>query len=88
MSGSSTTFEPVVSTESGEGRGGSGSGIRCPLCGWKPQAHDCWSCKCGHVWNVFDTGGVCPACLHQATNMQCGGCGRYSLHSDWYEYKG
>jgi hypothetical protein len=35
--------------------------IRCPLCGWSPQKEDKWFCTCGHEWNTFDTGGVCPA---------------------------
>lgn len=42
--------------------------IRCPLCGWSPRKDDLWSCSCGHEWNTFDTGGVCPACLHQWTS--------------------
>ena len=33
--------------------------IRCLLCGWSPRKEDKW---CGHSWNTFDTGGVCPAC--------------------------
>jgi len=41
----------------------SGPHIRCPLCGWSPRKEDLWSCSCGHVWNTFDTGGVCPACV-------------------------
>ena len=43
----------------------SGSCIRCPLCGWSPRKEDQWFCTCGNEWNTFDTGGVCPACLHQ-----------------------
>src|ERR1019366_5214284 len=39
--------------------------IRCPLCGCSPRKDDRWSCTCGHIWNTFDTGGVCPACLKQ-----------------------
>src|SRR6202022_142671 len=38
------------------------------LCGWLPRKDDRWSCTCGHSWNTFETGGVCPACLHQWTN--------------------
>ena len=38
----------------------SGPRIRCPLCGWSPRNDDRWSCTCGHSWNTFDTGGVCP----------------------------
>jgi hypothetical protein len=45
--------------------------IRCPLCGWSPPKEDRWSCSCGNEWNTFDTGGVCPACLHQWAETQC-----------------
>ena len=59
--------------------------IRCPLCGWEPGAGDRWVCRCKHVWNTFDTGGVCPACLYQWKVTQCLRCGEFSPHSDWYE---
>lgn len=58
--------------------------IRCPLCGWSPRQQDRWICGCGHLWNTFDTGGVCPACLYQWTETQCLSCGRWSPHSKWY----
>jgi hypothetical protein len=38
----------------------SGPRIRCPLCGWSPRKEDKWFCNCGHEWNTFDTGAVCP----------------------------
>ncbi len=87
MSGSSTAVEPTISTDSSEGGGASGPRIRCPLCGWQPRAHDRWFCKCGHQWNTFDTGGICPACLYQWKDTQCLACGRFSPHSEWYEHK-
>jgi hypothetical protein len=63
----------------------SGPRIRCPLCHWSPRENDVWACQCGHTWNTFQTGGVCPSCLFQWTETQCLACGRWSPHSDWYE---
>jgi hypothetical protein len=58
--------------------------IRCPCCGWEPGRHDRWACTCLHVWNTFDTGGVCPACGRRWTETQCPRCGSWSRHEDWY----
>ena len=58
--------------------------IRCPRCGWEPQRHDRWGCLCGHVWNTFDTGGVCPACRRAWEHTQCPRCHEWSRHQDWY----
>jgi hypothetical protein len=60
--------------------------IRCPKCNWMPQAEDRWQCNCGHVWNTFDTGGVCPGCMYQWKVTQCLRCGEMSPHSDWYTH--
>lgn len=54
--------------------------IRCPLCGWSPRKEHKWFCTCGNEWNTFDTGGVCPACLHQWTETQYLWCSRWSPH--------
>lgn len=62
-----------------------GPHIRCPLCRWRPRKTDLWMCKCRHLWNTFDTGGVCPSCLFRWLHTLCPACRRWSLHSDWYE---
>jgi len=81
-------IEPVIETGTEEGLGGGlkGPRIRCPKCGWQPQKNSRWACKCRHMWNTFDTGGVCPACLYQWTETACLKCTAWSAHSDWYEY--
>jgi hypothetical protein len=58
--------------------------IRRSHCGWSPRKEDKWFCICGNEWNPFDTGGVCPACLHQWTETQYLSCSQWSPHSDWY----
>jgi hypothetical protein len=58
--------------------------IRCPLCKWQPQRTDRWVCKCRHVWNTFDTKGVCPACSYAWPYTQCRKCKRRSPHAQWY----
>ena len=70
--------------ETRESDGDGGSDIRCPICRWTPKAEDRWSCQCNHSWNTFDTGGVCPNCLHRWAYTQCLACHGWSLHSDWY----
>jgi predicted amidophosphoribosyltransferase len=45
-------------------------------------------CECGHVWNTFDTHGVCPGCGHAWTATQCPHCQQWSRHDDWYERDG
>ena len=60
------------------------SRIRCPRCSWEPGPHDRWMCLCLHVWNTFDTRGVCPACAHKWLETECLRCMAMSLHEDWY----
>jgi hypothetical protein len=59
-------------------------GIHCPKCEWAPRANCLWSCKCGHLWNTFDTRGLCPECGHQWEVTGCLQCGEMSPHSHWY----
>jgi hypothetical protein len=61
--------------------------IACPKCDWRPDAGDRWSCSCGHLWNTFQTRGVCPTCGKVWKKTQCNawqGCGQWSDHDDWY----
>ncbi len=58
--------------------------IRCPSCGWEPGRNDRWACTCLHLWNTFETGGVCPACGRQWSETQCPRCNSWSRHEDWY----
>jgi len=76
--------QPRPDTDDEAKRDAGGPHIRCPKCGWRPGPDDRWACKCGHIWNTFDTGGVCPACLYQWTVTACLRCGEWSPHSDWY----
>jgi hypothetical protein len=91
------TPEVIVTTLDREGPGEAGTtrAIRCPLCEWQPRPSSRWACAdcpipeaffggCGAVWNTFDTGGVCPGCLHAWQWTLCLACGGWSLHDDWY----
>ena len=67
--------------EKGPGR----NRIRCPRCAWEPGRGDRWMCTCLHVWNTFDTRGVCPGCGRRWLETQCLRCKAWSRHEDWYE---
>jgi hypothetical protein len=64
--------------------------INCPKCRWVPDPADRWECRpgCGHVWNTFDTRGVCPSCVKVWELTQCLACLRLSPHEDWYHGEG
>ncbi len=64
-----------------------GPRIRCPKCGWVPNASSRWQCDCGRIWNTFDTGGVCPGCVKKWESTCCLACHMWSPHSDWYVYE-
>lgn len=76
---------PRIDVADEEGTGAKGRRIRCPLCQWKPTRDSRWSCRCGHVWNTFDTGGQCPQCGHAWKYTACLRCHAWSRHEDWYE---
>ena len=72
-----------------------GGRVRCPLCGWRPAPTSLWVCAdcghpeyfyggCGHVWNTFETRGICPGCGHRWRWTSCLYCAGWSLHEDWY----
>jgi hypothetical protein len=82
MRSKTPTPTPVPKSELEGDREPSGPHIRCPLCGWSPRREDEWFCTCGNDWNTFDTGGICPACLHQWTDTQCLSCRRWSPKID------
>jgi len=81
----STVLDPETSESIADGTGG--PFIRCPKCGWTPRPEDRWRCSCGHSWNTFDTGGVCPRCRYQWKITKCLRCKEWSAHSDWYAVK-
>ena len=65
--------------------------IWCPGCEWKPLPSSRWVCApsgCGHVWNTFDTGGVCPACSKVWKMTACWSCHDSFPHEDWYHDDG
>jgi hypothetical protein len=61
--------------------------VRCPRCNWSPSPNDRWLCKCGDLWNTFETRGLCPGCQYQWEITACHACGESSPHPDWYVKK-
>lgn len=82
-SGGAVTARPIEVPGAGTG----GVRIRCPRCGWEPGKDDRWLCLCGHVWNTFDTGGVCPACAFEWEYTACHRCHAWSRHGEWYAWE-
>ena len=58
--------------------------IYCPACRWEPDGGAHWGCSCGHVWNTFDTGGICPQCQYRWRHTGCPTCTAWSRHVNWY----
>jgi hypothetical protein len=59
--------------------------IKCPKCGWRPKPiENSWICSCKHIWNTFNTGGICPSCRKIHQNTQCLKCHQWSTHIEFY----
>jgi hypothetical protein len=58
--------------------------IRCPRCAWQPKRSDRWQCSCLHLWNTFETRGVCPECSYRWQETMCLRCAKWSPHAAWY----
>lgn len=58
--------------------------IKCPKCKWKPNSEKLWQCTCNHIWNTFDTGGICPKCKKKWEDTCCPKCHKWSKHLAWY----
>jgi len=59
--------------------------ICCPKCKWEALEEPLWMCTCGHEWDTFATGGVCPACNTKWKDTDCIACGKSSPHTKWYQ---
>ena len=67
--------------------------IFCPKCRWEPKTYSRWLCApelggCGHVWNTFDTHGICPKCNWHWIITACLWCKQFSPHEEWYHEPG
>jgi hypothetical protein len=58
--------------------------IICPKCDWEHHGGAYWQCKCGHIWDTFETHGECPACHYIWKHTACPACYKWSRHIDWY----
>jgi Domain of unknown function (DUF4261) len=59
-------------------------GVRCPACGWAPEALSRWECDCGFMWNTFETRARCPACDKDWELTTCLKCKTRTPHARWY----
>lgn len=80
-------FRPQRHLDNPEIAGDVIAGVRCPKCNWTPRVGSRWSCRCGHIWNTFETRGVCPSCTFEWQVTMCLQCGETSRHAEWYSQK-
>lgn len=58
---------------------------QCPRCHWRSDGGAHWACTCKHIWNTFETYGVCPVCGHRWADTRCPSCSRWSKHLAFWE---
>jgi Zn-dependent protease len=59
-------------------------GFACPACKASPPIGDYWKCgKCGHAFDTFQTGAVCPHCATQYAATKCLDCGAMHPMNQW-----
>ena len=60
------------------------NGYTCPTCNIAPPVGEYWRCsQCGHSFDTFETGAVCPSCRSQFPATQCLDCGRQHALPAW-----
>jgi Zn-dependent protease len=56
----------------------------CPQCRVAPPRAPIWVCEgCRHAFDVFESGGTCPACQREAVQAWCVECGNASPVAAW-----
>lgn len=58
--------------------------IICNRCRWELDHQVYWKCSCHHVWNVFETKGLCPECDTFWNLIQCPNCFFPLFIKEWY----
>jgi Zn-dependent protease/DNA-directed RNA polymerase subunit RPC12/RpoP len=59
-------------------------GYACPTCKTSPPMGDYWKCgKCGHSFDTFQSGAVCPYCGTQYPVTRCLDCGHQHPMQEW-----
>ena len=60
------------------------AGFTCPICNSGPPIGAYWNCaQCGHAFDPFEAGSVCPDCRTQYPTAQCLDCGRQHPIHEW-----
>ncbi len=57
--------------------------LRCPRCGWKPEAVEGWRCSCGKAFDAFAEWGKCRHCGRQWEGAFCLKCRNRSFFPAW-----